>query len=400
MDIRKRCIVIGAGLAGAATARALADRGWQVKLLDTAPEPCAGASGVPVGLVSCHASPDDNPLSQLTRAGLLSTISFAQQHLTPGQDWSACGVLERRIAESNHHKKPWQEPTEQSVWFKHIELAKPVHLAQAGLKPESSTDLWQPQGAWIKPLALVRALLRHDNIEFMGLHEVQNMQKNPANGEWVLRIKHHISIPSMGSSYTYTTETAPVVVLATGADTPEFLNQVLNEPDMGLHPIAGQVSWALRDESDQNALPTFGVNGHGSFIAHVPTNQGMAWYTGATFERHQSQISSVEESHVYNQQRLKHLLPAVSETLAHQWNDRTAVHAWNGVRCASINRLPKLGPLDERRFPGLHVLSALGSRGLTLAWVCAQALADLIEEKTPALPSALISAMQCHLNEK
>ncbi|MFN6061610.1 MAG: FAD-dependent oxidoreductase, partial [Burkholderiales bacterium] len=37
MEADKRCIVIGAGIAGAASARALADRGWQVKVLDIAP---------------------------------------------------------------------------------------------------------------------------------------------------------------------------------------------------------------------------------------------------------------------------------------------------------------------------------------------------------------------------
>ena len=36
MSLDKRCIVIGAGVAGAACARALVDRGWQVKLLDIA----------------------------------------------------------------------------------------------------------------------------------------------------------------------------------------------------------------------------------------------------------------------------------------------------------------------------------------------------------------------------
>jgi len=84
MEADKRCIVIGAGIAGAASARALADRRWQVKVLDIAPEPCAAASGVPVGVVSCHASPDDNLLSQLTRAGMQQTLAFARQHLTEG----------------------------------------------------------------------------------------------------------------------------------------------------------------------------------------------------------------------------------------------------------------------------------------------------------------------------
>ena len=397
MSLDKRCIVIGAGVAGAACARALVDRGWQVKLLDIAKEPCTAASGVPVGVVSCHASPDDNPLSQLTRAGLQATVAFAKAHLIEGQDWSPVGVLERRLAESDKAKKPWQEPAEDSVWFSHVKLAQEEQLRQAGLNADSSHDLWQPQGAWIKPLALVRALLSSDDILFLGLHEVESMQKSPATGEWVLRIKHHIPIPGMGSSFTYTSESAPHVVLATGAHTPDFLNQVLYEPDMGLHPIAGQVSWGLQAPSLGEELPKFAVNGHGSFVAHVPTVEGLAWYTGSTFDRHESHLIASNEAHAHNRQRLGELLPAVADKLASQWNDPTQIKAWNGVRCASINRLPKLGPLDEKRFPGLHILSAMGSRGLTLALLCAQSVADRMEGKPPALSDSLLKAMMCEL---
>ena len=397
MNLDKRCSGIGAGVAGAACAHVLADRGWQVKLLDMAKEPCAAASGVPVGVVSCHASPDDNPLSQLTRAGLQATVRFAKEHLIEGQDWSACGVLERRLADAHNTKKPWQEPDIDSVWFSHVQLAQSEQLHQAGLTDDSSHDLWQPQGAWIKPLALVRALLSNDDILFMGLHEVESMQKSPATGEWQLRLKNHMPIPSMGSSHTYATETAPHVVIATGAQTPDFLNQVLYEPDMGLHPIAGQVSWGLQAPLLDEALPTFAVNGHGSFVAHVPTTDGLAWYSGSTFDRHQSHLIATDEAHAHNRQRLSELLPAVADTLASQWNDTTQIKAWNGVRCASINRLPKLGLLDEKRLPGLHMLSALGSRGLTLALLCAQVVADRMEGKPPALSEALLKAMQCEL---
>ena len=397
MAPNKTCIVIGAGIAGAACARALADRGWQTTVLDTAAQPCTAASGVPVGLVSCHASPDDNPLSQLTRLGLLETIGFANKHLAHGQDWSACGVLERRLPQLQHAKKPWQAPNTDSVWFSHVELATPQQRQLAGLSDDASNDLWQPQGAWIKPLALVRALLSHDRIEFKGLHEVESMQRHPTTGQWVLRIKHHICIPSMGSSHTYTSESASHVVIATGGRTPEFLNQVLYEPDMGLHPIAGQVSWGLQEDSSSANLPRFAVNGHGSFVAHVPTPDGLAWYTGSTFHRHQTQCANIEQDHAHNRQRLGELLPDIASALASQWQAPHGIKAWSGVRCASINRLPKLGPLDEQRLPGLHLLSALGSRGLTLALLCAKALADQLDETTPTLPEALRKAMRCDL---
>jgi glycine/D-amino acid oxidase-like deaminating enzyme len=44
-------------------------------------------------------------------------------------------------------------------------------------------------------------------------------------------------------------------------------------------------------------------------------------------------------------------------------------------------------------------LSALGSRGLTLALLSAQVMADRMEGKPPALSKALLKAMQCELSQ-
>src|SRR5690606_5704624 len=56
-----RCAVIGAGLAGASVAWSLAQRGWQVTVLDRAAQPARGASGLPAGVIAPHVSPDERP---------------------------------------------------------------------------------------------------------------------------------------------------------------------------------------------------------------------------------------------------------------------------------------------------------------------------------------------------
>jgi len=390
----KQAIVVGAGLAGAAAARALAERGWQINVFDMAPEACSGGSGVPVGVMSCHVSVDDNPLSQLTRAGVQTTRQFAQAHLEEGADWLGNGVLERRLSPGGADKKPWQEPASGNVWHGHVQLATEEQQNQAGLATSTTQALWQAQGGWIKPQALVQALLKHDNIVVFTRAEVESMHRQ-ASGEWHLRVKNHISIPNMGSSHTYSTETAPHVVLALGAHTPDFLNQVLYVDHMGLHPIAGMVSWGLHN--DDSSLPPFAVNGHGSFVGGVPTLEGPAWYTGATFERNTMQAASDETAHNDNQQRLAELLPSVEKTLKTQFANVGQVQAWTGVRCASVNRMPKVGPLDEQQFPGLHLLTAMGSRGLTLSLLCADVLAAQMDKSKPPLSESLLKAMRCQL---
>jgi tRNA 5-methylaminomethyl-2-thiouridine biosynthesis bifunctional protein len=391
----QQAIVVGAGLAGAAAARALADKGWHILVLESGTEVCSGGSAVPVGVMSCHVSIDDNPLSQLTREGLLWTRRFAQSHLEEGVDWLGNGVLERRLTPEGQPKKAWLKPLDDSIWHEHVSLATTEQLAQAGLAQDDTQSLWQHQGAWIKPHALVKALLKHDAISIETRTEVESMQRNAATGEWTLRIKNHIAIPNMGSSHTYSTETASHVVLALGAHTPDFLNQVLYVDHMGLHPIAGQVSWGLMPEAGDKKLPDFAVNGHGSFVNHVPTSEGPAWFTGATFERNAMSTVVSAQGHAENQKRLTELLPLAAEQLRDAWNNEERLKGWTGVRCASVNRMPKAGALDEAQFPGVHLLTAMGSRGLTLSLLCAEVLACQMDGRPAPVSDKLVQAMRC-----
>ena len=48
------------------------------------------------------------------------------------------------------------------------------------------------------------------------------------------------------------------------------------------------------------------------------------------------------------------------------------------VRCTSVNRMPVARALDSVKLPAWYVLTALGSRGLTLAMECAEQLAEKI----------------------
>ncbi len=68
----RSAVVIGAGLAGAASAHALARRGWSVRVVDSAP-PGSGASALPWGLMHPQFAVDDNLLARLTRAGSAAT---------------------------------------------------------------------------------------------------------------------------------------------------------------------------------------------------------------------------------------------------------------------------------------------------------------------------------------
>ena len=78
----RRVTIVGAGIAGAGTARALAERGWHVQVLDAGATPAAGASGLPVGVLAPHTSYDDSGVSRLSRAGLRCMLHTLHNLLT------------------------------------------------------------------------------------------------------------------------------------------------------------------------------------------------------------------------------------------------------------------------------------------------------------------------------
>ena len=140
------CIVIGGGIAGAAAAASLARRGWQVVVLDQAPEPAAGASALPAGVFAPHVSPDDSVLSRLSRSGIRTTLEQARWLLSEGMDWAHCGVLEHRTDGTPGLSPAWDQGPG-AAWS---EPAPSAALAAAQLPPDA-TACWHHQAGWVRP---------------------------------------------------------------------------------------------------------------------------------------------------------------------------------------------------------------------------------------------------------
>jgi tRNA 5-methylaminomethyl-2-thiouridine biosynthesis bifunctional protein len=163
-------------------------------------------------------------------------------------------------------------------------------------------------------------------------------------------------------------------------------------PGLPLQPVRGQVSWATHRGP---ALPPFPVNGHGHFIPQVPMSDGPAWFCGSTFDRGQVDRDPRGEDHRANQQRLRELLPAVGAQLAPAFSDGS-LQVWTGVRCASSDRRPLLGEMA----PGLWVSTAMGSRGLTFAALCAELLAAQLHGEPMPLARRLARSLDLRRLER
>ncbi|MEJ5032044.1 FAD-dependent 5-carboxymethylaminomethyl-2-thiouridine(34) oxidoreductase MnmC, partial [Comamonas sp. MYb69] len=404
--------IIGAGIAGAACARQLALRGWQVTVLDAASHPAAGASALPAGIFAPHTSSDDSPLSRITRAGQRCSLQWAQQLLQAGLDWEMTGVLERRqlatppdesaalsdspaaapTRRSAHERPPaWKDAlvAPAADWS---EEASAATLEALGL-PADTPALWHPRGGWLRPAALVQALLDHPGIRFVGdapVHALDALASEDSPPQWSL---------SDGQGQPWAQ--ADLVVLCAG---PQSVSIRINGQSLAaaqaLQTIRGQVSWGRYAEGQAPAAHQ-PVNGHGSWVPYFRIGQTgeAAWVMGSSFERGQSTLPPSAEdaaaAHACNGAKLQTLLPEGHRPDAQAF--ARAQH-WAQLRCASTDRLPLVGPLlPAQALPeGLAspwVATAMGSRGLTWALLCAELLAARLHAEPLPLPNPLALAL-------
>ena len=356
----QRVAVLGAGISGAACARALAERGYRVTVLDQGKGPATGASGLPVGLVAPHTSPDDSLISRLSRAGVRAMRDAMQHRLQAGRDWSPTGVQERRLPGKTRKggapaswSGEWRDSA--AIW---TQAATDPHLPP--------NTLWHAQGAWVRPSQLVHALLDHPAIDWRACARAQRLERRGALWQiWGDEAPNAEPIHACEQ-----------LVLACGPGIPPLLQTSgLTETVVPIRPLRGQLSWGLMTSgpSGRTAWPTSPVNGHGSFVHGVDTGEGPAWFAGSTYDRVNDQATVHDADHHENLQRLHALLPQVAADLRPAFASQQ-VRGWAGVRCHAPDRLPLVGRVPQAP-DGLWLCSAMGSRGLTLAVLCAEVLA-------------------------
>ena len=359
------CAVIGAGLAGAAVAASLARRGWQVTVLDAAERPASGASGLPVGMLAPHVSPDDSLLSRLTRAGIRATWIELTRLLEEGRDWRASGVLERRPDGDVRVPAGWNDDGPNESW-----PANGAQLAAVGL-PVDVPALWHARAAWVRPHRLIAAWLRQPGVEFRGGCQVARLERR-ANS-WQL-------FDPAGELLT----DADRVVICAGFESGRFA------PKLPLQPVRGQVAWGYM--ADGIELPATPLNGDGHLVARVPDAEGTPiWLAGATFDRDSTDFAPTAADSDSNRERLARLHPASAAALAPSFA-HGKVRSWVGIRCASGDRRPLVGPIGAEA-PGLWACTALGSRGLSFAALCAELLAAQWHAEPLPLPATLAKAL-------
>lgn len=378
-------IVIGAGIAGVATAYELARRGKRVAVLDAAAQAASAASGNRQGLLYAKISPHDTAQTELLLCGYGYTRRLLENVLPNQEVWGATGVLH-----INHDHAETQRNAALAQQFWHEHIYRGVSAAQAtdlaGVSLEQGGLFWQ-QGVWLNPPALVAACLAQENIDFYANCRVDAAE---FDGEYW-------RVHSTGGAFA-----GCHIVFCAGASSP-------NTPIVGEFPfqiIRGQTS-LVAQSAYSGSLKT-ALSGS-SYIS--PAWDGVHCF-GATFLPNDGGDDWREADEFANQNELAQLNYQLYQSF--EFSGSLKGHA--AVRCDAHDHLPVVGALGQPEkmrqvyaklaldknyrltapcpyYPNAWVNTAHGSRGLATAPICAAYVAAMIAGEPVPLSQRLQNAL-------
>jgi len=355
----RRAVILGAGLAGAACAWALAREGLACTVIDALAGPAQASSGNPAGLFHGTLNPDDGPHARFNRAAALATPSLLTELGLPHQ--SGLLRLETRRAPAAMQGAPG-----------YVEV-----LSAAAASARAGTALahpaWcYPGGGALDPAAYVRAMLAASGAE-LRLGTAVAALRDAGDG-WALLDADGGLIAS-----------APLVVLAGGHGQLPLLGDLAE----GLVVQRGQLSH-LADAPWCPALP---IAGEGYAIAD---GRGGLW-CGATAQDGDADPTLREADQSDNFARYARLAGLAEPP-------RGPLAGRVGWRLIAPDRLPLIGglagpgPLADQlrlqpRRPGLVVCTGFASRGITWAALAGRLVAALALGAPRPLEADLLDAV-------
>jgi tRNA 5-methylaminomethyl-2-thiouridine biosynthesis bifunctional protein len=356
----KRALIVGAGLAGAACALALARQGVACTIIDALAAPALASSGNSMGLFHGTVNPDDGPHARFNRAAALATQSLLWELDLPRQP----GLLrlETRLAPQAMAGVPGYVETlaaEEASTLAGTTLAHPAWF--------------YPGGGALDPRAYVRALLDASDATLQLHTRVATLRRR--DGEWLL-------LDDAGAAIAG----APLLVLAGGPAQLPLLGDLAAD----LTVQRGQ----LTHLSPAPWCPCLPIAGDGYAIAD---GQGGAW-CGATAQDGDFDPALREADQLENLARYARLA-GLAEVPSAPLAGRVA---W---RLLAPDRLPLIGGLSapgtaladqlrlQPRQPGLVVCTGFASRGITWAALAGRLVAALALGSPRPMEAELLDAV-------
>lgn len=334
--------VVGAGVAGAACARALSRLGAEVTVVE-AESPGAGASGNPSALVTPHLDAGGGAEAALAAQAFARAVALYAGE-TP-QAVRARGVL--RLARQARDAARFAAVAAQPLWPEGALTPLDAQAVAARLdEPVGPAGLDLAQALVIDPAPVLAAWLASARRRVGRVTGVQ------AEADGV-----RLSLADGGALR------AGAVVLTAGWGLAAL------RPDLALSPLRGQVTVA------EGVGPAPASSGAGYA---VPAPGGLLF--GATHDRGDADPAARPEDDARNLELLARSRPRLAAGLAGR-----PLRGRAGVRAGTADHLPLCGRLE----PGLWLLGGLGGRGYAMAPLLGEHLAAAILGRPSPLPAEL-----------
>jgi len=355
----RSAVVVGAGLAGAAAAQALARLGWAVTVLDRHAEPARETSGNPAGLFHGTVNAADGSHARLFRAAALVAQREYAAAVAGGVPGSAEGLLRLELRDGGLAAMR-ARLQELGLPADYVQALDAATASQRAGVPVGAPAWFYPGGGWVAPPAWVRHALATPGVQFIGGVAVATVECH--GSDWLLR-----------DAGGRTLAQAPIAVLAHAAGAAQAL-ALLGGPGWPLTHSRGQVTRVPAQATDRALwLPLAGDG----YVLPLPEGGLLC---GASHEAAAPDGDDTprEADHLFNLQRLQRLIgqPPPADLSSCQGRVGWRLHSDDRLPIAGAVPLPAAAMppgqrLDQARLlprhPGLFVLAALGSRGLTLA---------------------------------
>lgn len=358
-------VVVGSGFAGAAAARALAERSFNVTVIDRGV--AAGASGGPAAVFYPALAREPTASGRWTLLGsLFLSTRIPQIGLDP-----ACFALGGTLA-LEESATPGLSPDEvgHEIAADAVSRITGLHFSRGAFQFSC--------GGWVNGPAWCAALMRHERIRFIDA-SVHRLERN--GDGWIVRGADGNAICESGH-----------VVLAAGESISQF-------PETAWIPVSRIHGRLIHHRGLPRTQMT--VAGRATLASLYDGSSTL----GSTFEKEGARLSDSEA--------VEAILSAARSDFPVPPMDVESGHLWSAVRAASKDYLPVVGPVPDLdttaslkiwpgslppvqnlpRLPGLFVSGAFGARGLAYAALCGELIAAQISGEPLPVESDLVDAI-------
>ena len=375
-------IVIGGGIAGCSTAYALAKRGIPVTLIERHAKLAQEASGNPLAMLYPKLSIKPNLQNLITTHGFYFTLELLKQLANNERFFDACGQIQ--LAFNVTEKVKQDELYKVEYWYKNSDFFKFVDSVEAseiaGITLKTG-GIFLPQAGWVKPQPLCTALSNHTLINVQTAQHVLSIA--PHQNGWKVQTKDGMLA-------------AENVVFCNANNIKQF-NFCQSAK---VTPVRGQIDFFTPNANSAH-LKTIICSDH--YLS--PAVDGVH-SIGTTYAANDANpaISAVD-----TQSNLNALRTISSEIYAEiNLNDVQSRVSWRGQ---TLDYRPLAGQLlDEEKLQenpprynanpadlpwlhGLYVNAGHGSKGMIIAPLCGELVANLITKTPLPFDEKLASSM-------